>query len=328
MSDQITVTESLANGLKNRFFTEMTNGADLAEKTFVDKNDRLKDRNGFAKLSSNVRTAFKDHAVLVYEGGSSRRPYVAFDLLTVIKDREYNTWNEKCLTGNSMLFNFEPRYFHDEFSTYNIGEHAISRLYLRTKPKFIDGIIDWRYISHELKNIPLWSSFWALLIFTAHSEDFAKNCFPVIPAPSGLFMCEYSTETKRLEIRTFVDDSHLTHEQLVTKKILLKIGNDLTESPLSFLVVLTPSSIDNPDLIFSLISRRIESHPDYSTLRNIFFHRVEDDSQRLLRKTEFGNVLKNFSSSVREELDQALIKLGVKRFQLEVKKSILKHSEN
>jgi hypothetical protein len=34
-----------------------------------------------------------------------------------------------------MLFNFEPRYFHDEFSTYNIGEHAISRLYLRTKPK-------------------------------------------------------------------------------------------------------------------------------------------------------------------------------------------------
>ena len=48
MSDQITVTESLANGLKNRFFTEMTNGADLAEKTFVDKNDRLKDRNGFA----------------------------------------------------------------------------------------------------------------------------------------------------------------------------------------------------------------------------------------------------------------------------------------
>ena len=30
MSDQITVTESLANGLKNRFFTEMVNGADLA----------------------------------------------------------------------------------------------------------------------------------------------------------------------------------------------------------------------------------------------------------------------------------------------------------
>ena len=213
MTDQITVTESLANGLKSRFFAEMINGADFAEKTFVNNKNRLNDRNGFAKLFSNVRTAFKDHAVLVYEGGSSRKPYVAFDLLTVIKDREYNSWNEKCLTGNSMLFNFDPKYWNEAFSAYNIGEHAISRLYLRTKLTFINGVIDWRCISHQLQSIPLWSSIWAFLIFTAHSTEFAKNCFPVIPAPDGLFMCEYSIESKRLEIRTFVDDLHLTHEQ-------------------------------------------------------------------------------------------------------------------
>lgn len=164
--------------------------------------------------------------------------------------------------------------------------------------------------------------------FTALFDEFAKNCFPVIPAPDGLFMCEYSIESKRLEIRTFVDDLHLTHEQLVTKKMLCEIGGDFIQSPLSFLVVLTPSNIDNPDLLLNIISKRIKSHSDYSTLRNVFFHRAEDDAQRLAHKNTFGNLLNNLSVSVNDELDQLLIKFGVKKFQLEVKKSILKHSAN
>ena len=324
MSDQITVTESLANGLKNRFFTEMVNGADLAEKTFIGKNDRLNHRNGFVKLSGNVRTAFKDHAVLVYEGGSTKKPYVAFDLLTVIKDREYNSWNEKCLTGNSMIFNFDPRYFHDAYSSYNIGEHAISRLYLRTKPKVVDGVIDWRYITPELINIPLWSNFWGIVLYSAESEKFSEKCFPVIPAASGLFMCEYSTVSRRLEIRTFVDDAHLTHEQLTTKKMLLKIGADLIASPACFLCVLGRSKIDNPSVLIDLLAQRIERHPDYSLLKNVFFHRVEDDAERLVRKAELDRSMKNFTTSVHEDLDTCLIHLGVKKFQLEVKKIVLK----
>jgi hypothetical protein len=324
MSNRITVTESLANGLKNRFFSEMVKGADIAEKAFIRKKDRLNDRNGFAKLSGNVRTAFKDHAVLVYEGGSTKKPYVAFDLLTVIKNREYNSWNEKCLTGNSMLFNYEPRYFNDAFSSYNIGEHTISRLYLRTKPKIVDGVIDWRYIKPELINIPLWSNFWGFVLFSANSEKFAENFFPVIPATSGLFLCEFSNVTRRLEIRTFVDDANLTHEQLTTKKMLLQIGADLNSSPVCFLCAIGPSQIDNPTLLIDLLALRIESHCDYSMLKNVFFHRVENDAERLRRKNELDRLLKTFSILVHADIDRALQQLGVKKFQLETKKILLK----
>jgi hypothetical protein len=324
MSNQITVTESLANGLKNRFFTEIVNEAELAEKDFICKNDRLKRRNGFAKLSGNVRTAFKNHAILVYEGGSTKKPYVAFDLLTVIKDREYNSWNEKCLTGNSMIFNFEPSYFHDAYSSYNIGEHAISRVYLRTKPKVVDGVIDWRYITPELVNIPLWSNFWGIILYSAESDNFSEKCFPVIPAVSGLFMCEFSNATRRLEIRTFVDDAHLTYEQLTTKRMLLKIGADLISSPLCFLCVLSRCKIDNPGLLIDLLAQRIKCHPDYSILKNVFFRRVEDDSERLVRKAELDRSIKSFTTSVNEDIDKVLIHFGVKRFQLEIKKIALK----
>jgi len=324
MSNQITVTESLANGLKNRFFTEMVNGGNIAEKAFIRKKDRLNDRNGFAKLSGNVRTAFKDHAVLVYEGGSTKKPYVAFDLLTVIKDRAYNSWNEKCLTGNSMLFNYEPRYFNDAFSSYNIGEHAISRLYLRTKPKVVNDVIDWRYITPELTNIPLWSNFWGFLLFSANSDKFSEKFYPVIPSASGLFMCRFSNITRRLEVRTFVDDAHLTHEQLTTKKMLLQIGADLSSSPACFLCAIGPSQIDNPTILIDLLALRIESHCDYSMLKNVFFHRAEDDAERLSRKNELDRLLKTFSILVHADIDKALRQLGVKRFQLETKKILLK----
>lgn len=253
MNNQITVTESLANGLKSRFFSEMIKGADLAEKKYLDKQVQLKSRNDFIKLSQNVRTSLKDYAILVYEGGSIRKPYVAFDLLTAIKDREYNSWNEKCLTGNSMVYSLEMNYFFSTYSPYNIGEHAISRLYLRTKPEFNDGVIDYKYITKELINIPLWANFWGLLASTFKDPETVSKFSPVIPTPSGLLLCEYFKDSKKLEIRTFVQDELLTEDQLMTKELLLEVGTQFYESPICFIVLITPGEIDNPDVLLSLI---------------------------------------------------------------------------
>ena len=143
-------------------------------------------------------------------------------------------------------------------------------------------------------------------------------------SPLLINSCEFSKVTKRLEIRTFVDDAHLTHEQLTTKKMLLTIGADLTSSPACFLCVLGRSRIDNPSVLIDLLAQRIKGHPDYSILKNVFFHRVEDDAERLVRKNEFDCSIKNLSSLVHEDLDTCLIHLGVKKFQLEVKKIVLR----
>ena len=43
-----------------------------------------------------------------YEGGSTRKPYIAFELLTIDPNREFNTWNEKCVYGSSVIFNLNP----------------------------------------------------------------------------------------------------------------------------------------------------------------------------------------------------------------------------
>jgi hypothetical protein len=77
-------------------------------------------------------------------------------------------------------------------------------------------------------------------------------------------------------------------------------------------------------VLIDLLAQRIERHPDYSLLKNVFFHRVEDDAERLVRKAELDRSMKNFTSLVYEDIDKALIHLGVKRFQLEIKKIVLK----
>jgi hypothetical protein len=326
MTNQITVTESLANGLKSRFFSEMIKGADLAQKKYLDKQVQLNSRNDFIKLSQNVRTSLKDYAILVYEGGSVRKPYVAFDLLTAIKDREYNSWNEKCLTGSSMVYSLDMNYFFSAYSPYNIGEHAISRLFLRTKPEFIDGVIDYKYITKELVNIPLWANFWGLIASTFKDPGAVPKFSPVIPTPSGLLMCEYFKDSKKLEIRTFVHDELLSEDQLKAKELLSEIGCDFYASPISFIVLITPGEIDNPDVLFALMGSKIYENPKYGNLRNVLFNKIENDIERAEKKAQLDSILKNFLNEGRDILLDLLSRIGVRRFQIEIKKTIYRNS--
>jgi hypothetical protein len=328
MDLQVTVTESLANGLKNRFFYEMTEGSDRAEKIFISEASKLKhDRNGFSKLARVVRESFQDYTLVIYEGGSTRKPYLSFDLLTVVKDREFNSWNEKCLTGDTLLFSLDPRYFNHFYTTYNIGEHAIARLFLRTKPKINNGVVDCKYIKDELIHVPLWAAYWGITLFGSTSKDYFGRCFPVIPAPSGLLMCEFSRETHRIEVRTFVDDANLSHEQLEAKQLLLDAGKGLLDSPLSMFGVLSASNIDSTDLLHSILSSRLHKDFRWATLQNVIFHRVIDDKERISLKKELDVGVRNFSRFTDESTDAFLQTVGVRKFQSEVKKALLPKAE-
>jgi hypothetical protein len=319
----ITVTESLAKGLKDRFFNEMISESKIARDNFVKKKIISKNRNSFAKLTSSVKSSFKENALIVYEGGSNSKPYLIFDLLTTMEDRPYNSWNEKCLTGTSFLFNYSPSVTLDSFTTYSISEHAIARLYLRTKPVMKNGLVDCKYITRELFYVPIWASFWGAILYANGSSKFFESASPLIPTHSGLFICDFDGENIRPEIRTFVDDIHLSESQVATKNLMLQAAKGLEESPLSFLVLLARSGIDNAELLASIIARRVLTSIAYDSLKNSFFYRIEDDNKRATIKNEFDKVLRAVAEPATQKIDDALKVLGIRRFQTEIKKILV-----
>ncbi len=320
MNNPITVTESLANGLKERFFSEMTAGASRAEQNFIKKKVNLANRNAFSKLSSVVNSSLKEYALVMYEGGTSTKPYLVFDLLTPIDGRLYNDWNEKCLTGVSFLFNYEPSFAVDHFTTYNISEHAISRVFLRTKPVLKNGTIDCKYIINEMAYIPFWSSFWGATLFAKDSGNFFENASPLIPAPNGMFMCDFSKLTMRPEVRTFVADSQLTEMQMAAKNLMIKVSQDLISSPMSFLLILAKSNLDDAELLHSMVASRILQSPHYDSIRENLFYRVESDKMRASLKNQLDSELRHQAQTVGESLENSLRLLGIKKFQTEIKR--------
>ena len=322
-SQKTSVTESLANGLKTRFFQEMRDGSDKAVSIFLEKGRSSKkiNRNSFAKIANNVKSSFGHYALVIYEGGSTGKPYLACDLLTVIKDREFNSWKEKCLTGNTLLFVHEQNFIDVFPSIYNIGEHAISRLFLRNTTEFENNTIDYKYIIKEMIYIPLWANFWSNMLARSEDLSFYGNCFPVIPAPHGLFMCELK-EPNFIEIRTFIGDQQLTHEQTVTKNLLIAAGKSLNESPICFSPALFETKIDMPFLLTPIIAMRLYDNTNYSILKNVFFHRIEDDRERGVIKSKFDSILKEHKMLANKEIENLLIKIGVKAFQTVIKQHI------
>jgi hypothetical protein len=326
MSAYINITESLANGLKNRFFEEMIQGEAITQRELIAEFSKIntnKNKSGIEKIVKILNSKYSRYTLSTYEGGSTRRPYIAFDLLTTLNENLYNTWNEKCLTGRTSLLNYEPFYFNTSWSAYNIGEHTISRIFLRTKPNLTKEVVDCLYIVKELKYIPFWASFWGLLLFSYNNERYLKQCFPVIPAPSGLFMCEFSSSSKKIEIRTFIDDKLLTDDQLASKNMLIDVSSDLLNSPLSAFSALCNSGIDSSGVLFGMLCNRISQNSSLHKLLNVIFYKIDDDIKRLQLKRLFEADLKKCITVNDFSLDQYLEKHGVKKFQSYIKQIYL-----
>ena len=319
-----TINDSLANGLTTRFFKEMEDGADRVISLFLEKQRNLKKRNkkNFTRITNNVRSTFAHYSLAIYEGGSAGRPYLAFDLLTVTKDRELNSWNERCLTGNTLLIVFDPDFIDVFPAIYNIGEHAISRLFLRSKVEFKNNTIDYKHITEELVFIPLWANFFATILMLSEELPFYGNCYPVIPAPHGLFLCEFKYPCL-IEIRTFISDQQLTHEQMIAKNLLIRAGEALNESAICFSCALCCSEIDRPDILEPIISKRLFNSDEFSTLKNVIFHRIEDDRERAVFKSKFNQILKNRASHPCADLDPVLIEIGARELHSRIKHLML-----
>jgi hypothetical protein len=318
MHKTISMTESLAKGLTRRYFTEMERGAETANESFLNNlGSKTPTRKNFNAIVTAALTAFVDYAVGIYEGGSARKPYIAFDLLTPLSDRLYNTWNEKCLSGSSSVINLAPFFCKSGGSAYNIGEHALARLFFRAPPLVADGLIDIKSIKREMVFIPLWASFWGLLI--SRMSLFGK-CYPVLPAPGGMFFAHTSKTTKQVEIRTFVDDSKLSYDQLTVKKMMLDISGDLLSSPLGSFSIIEHFQIDDTGVLMAYMCRKVAKHSASTLLMSNIFQHIHDANDRAQLSQEFSNLISSIASDDLHEYHNSFKTLGVRATQLDIRK--------
>ncbi len=312
--DHIGITESLAKGLANRFFSEMERGIETAQESFFRKlGTKARTRKNFTTIVSAARTSFADYALGFYEGGSARKPYVAFDLLTPVPGRLYNTWNERCLSGASSAINLVPFICENRGSAYNIGEHAVARIFLRTKPSLVKGLVDIKAIKNELAYVPLWASFWGQVL--SRTSMFGK-CLPVLPSPSGLLFAHTSETTYQIEIRTFVDDSKLSESQLQVKRMMLTLSAGLVASPLSSFPVIEQLDIDDSGILLAYLCHRLIKHERHTLLINTIFEHIQDSQKRIQLRHEFTGLIENISSAGMQETYRSFETIGIRATQL------------
>jgi hypothetical protein len=323
---QITVTETLASGLKNRFFYESTREAEKIKKILTTELSKpAGNRNKFAKMVASTKKSLINHALLFYEGGSSSKPYIAFDLLLAIKDREYNSWNEKCLIGYSTLVNYNPAYYDYDCAYYSISEHTISRIFLRTQPTIKGGVIDCTGIKKELTHIPLWCNFWLNIVQIINLENFEEKIYPIIPTINGLLLCEFSKNTQFLEIRTFIDDKNLTANQTEAKNCLISVGIDLDQSPLSISRIFEKNPIEYTTILFGILCKRLYNDNRFKAVKSTIFYRGKDE----FAQKEANRCLDYFFEEVTPKVDMyvfnLLSEIGVKKFQTIINDANLKN---
>jgi hypothetical protein len=308
------ITESLANGLKNRFFTEISEEIDKRFKNLFQQTRGVKNsRTGWAKLAEKFQKGFDRCSIASYQGGSKRKPYFGICSLAIEKNKPYNSWNEKCLFSYPMIASFEPRFAEPSIGLFNISEHAISRLYQRGNIKVVNETeVDIFSIIPEFSLVPVWAMFWARMIAELIADGI-EDVRPVIPSRSGLFLAEISfNKIPTIEIRTFVDDSHLTQLQKEVKELFVHASDGIQSSPLVFFPANEYFGVDDTSIQLNMMAFRLVEQSN--KIGKVFFHHIEDVEKKKFFIQKLSTLLEGFSSIITMEMSDAYKGDGVRIF--------------
>lgn len=323
--------KSLAIGFSNHFFREADDSIRRVIKNLSTQIARRQSRTGWEKFCADAEEKLSGMTLSFYEGGSKRRPYLAYMGLVIDSDRTYNNWQERCLTGSICVNDAASRRSEVYMAFFNISEHSIRRSIQRSVIPPEDYQKNIFIVLDELKFVALWSNFWFEIIFV-YTKQFQKKeklkYFQlIIPAPNGIFLAKISDqEVPKIEIRTYVHDLQLSQDQIELKNIMVKATKSLVNSPLSFTPLIEIMNVDNNYLITLLISYRLRDH--CKLLGKLSFDHIEDDYLRSAEKTDFVkyfiNSIENFSEVLSAEFDR----VGVRKAQLEFQKGIIRAAHN
>ena len=323
------ITESLAKGLKNRFFLEISDEI-IQRLKLASEIGKLgkKSPAAWLRYQNKFKEIFGRCAIVFYSGGSNKKPYFALLGLSIDEKREFNQWDEKCITGHMVVVNYEPKIAEDMFALFNIGEHAVSRIFERgTLSINNETQVDIFSILPEFNYVPIWSGFWSFVFqifkLSYPSQNDLNQIYPVIPGNSGLFFGQIAHgKFEPLEIRTFVDDGHLNFEQQSLKEVMLEISKGIESSPLCFFPIIGSLGLDDDNFQIGMICYELLKR--YDLVSSVIFHRVEDDLIRYKLKEQFKKCLLELGKTMNEDLIILLRKIGIRNMQLEIKKALLK----
>lgn len=315
-SQQFSMTDSLSAGLTSRFFAESD---ESKARILLQLGHRKASDKKWPKALGELKAILQGSVLSSYEGGSNRQPYYMADILHTMGDRKYNTWNEKCLTAVTCFLSSDPRLLEWLPSCYSISEHAIRRLFLRTKPTSKAGGIQVKSILVELELLPFWANYWTCVFFDSSRKALYDKCHPIIPTRSGLLLGEYNSALKTVEIRTFVDDDRLTADQLQAKTTLISLMEGLNPSPLCFSMAASYFAVDYSRYLGKCLNYRLVRDGGFRALKNVIFHKLNDDRVRAESKAEFEAILVESSDDGGKILDDELRKVGVKKFLIAIR---------
>jgi len=248
------INETLAKGLKDRFFNEFPRDIDAYAEDMGKIRLDLRKKNQWLRAVREGLARSNRLSLGSYEGGSNTKPYFVLNVMAVMKDRPYNIWNEKCLCAGQIVSAFHsPVRVMPGF--FNIGEHAVMRLYMRSPVQLDENMNIVPYaIIEQFKYLPLWAAFWVWLQQWLKQSGGHSPFSPIMPAPNGLFLSDLRSEHDRgTEIRTFINDFQMNAERKFVRDLMLNISDPLRHSPM----FASPAAENRGDVANGVLSRMI-----------------------------------------------------------------------
>lgn len=287
----------------------------------------IRSKFDWPKVVNHIKRAAGPSVVATHEGGSNSKHFFMFNRLIVRRDRPFNSWNENCLFGRNFLISLLPTNVQCQYSCYGIGEHAISRIFLRKKSVLMDGVLGSDFVYSELVHVPLWSDFWFQLAFEDSLLLDGEAIYPVIPSPSGLFLCQLKKGVGILEIRTFISNSQLSDEQAYVKKALDEVTSLMKNSPILPLDEGAPELEVSQQIIRCILSKFLFDGGRVPEVLRLFFKNFDSDSRRIFVRNSIESKIKNKASVVEDVVTEMYVKKGARKF-FTIQKNIFKSKNN
>jgi hypothetical protein len=226
---------TLARGMRKGLLAELNVEIDKAVQRFhkfAGERKLSRSRKGWPEFYRDCEGVLHPFLVGKFYGGTERKPVIGLTLFEPSTNAR-NSWNEPCLSTTQMMIGYDPWCFKGASGGFNIGEHAIHRMIQRgiSNQDVLTGGINSFEILGELKYASLWCGYWSLTCPDRSSRLEREAVYPIIPTPSGLFLCELHRKTlNRVEIRTFVHHSMLSSQQAELRARMLETSEKMSDS--------------------------------------------------------------------------------------------------
>lgn len=274
MATPVYIDESLAKGLASRFLREAEDRVNRFEKDIRSINFDNSTKKGWLKKFRQLANRTSLVAFGFHELGTKSKPAIAF--MGIVPERhEFKTWEERCLTGTVLIFQFDSDAAPDpEPIPFVISHHALTRVFMRCEA--LKAIVEnWNYekILNVLRPLPAWSAFWSAAI-EGHEFQYRKRLnedpdayelTPVIPSEYGLFFCHTSRQDPRINLRTFVGNDQLRSDQKELRETLLRAYQGLTSTPMALHPWTYFWGIWHTELYIFLLTERLASKREQIT---------------------------------------------------------------